>query len=381
MIISLRNSIRRKGRLMLTLSTLTLGGAIFIAVFNLWGALGITMQQIEGYFLADVNIRFTRSYRLQKVEDLVMSVPGVVRFEGWKSASGLVLSPDKKSEVEISFLAPPTDSTLINPILTSGRWLTSGDENAVVIGNHLIKERPDLKAGDDIIIKVNDKEHSFHIVGIYKMAGNVTPPILYANPDYLGKITDTPGQVYEARIISSKHDLATQRQIAQTLQTLFKNEGMPVSYVQMGVEWREQQTSQTDVMVYFLLVMALLIALVGGLGLMGTMSMNMMERIREIGIMRAVGASNRDIQGIVVLEGILIGLVSWVAGTLFSIPITYALNYGVGVSMFSSPLDFVFGYQGIIAWLAGVLLLASLSSLLPAWNASRLTIREVLAYE
>ena len=381
MIISLRNSIRRKGRLLLTLSTLTLGGAIFIAVFNLWGALGMTMQQIEGYFLADVNIHFTRSYRSQKVQDLVMSVPGVVGFEGWKSASGQVLSLDKKNGVEINFLAPPPGSTLISPILTSGRWLVPADENAVVIGNHLVKERPDLKSGDNITIKINQKEYSFHIVGIYKMAGNVTPPILYANASYIGKITDTPGQIAEAHIITASHDLNTQRQVAQALQVLLKNEGMPVASVQLGVEWRQQQTSQTDVMVYFMLVMALLIALVGGLGLMGTMGMNIMERIREIGVMRAIGASSLDIQIIVVLEGILIGLVSWFTGVILSIPITFALNYGVGTSMFNTPLDFVFGSQGIFAWLVGVLLLASLSSLLPAWNASRLTIRELLAYE
>ena len=381
MIISLRNSIRRKGRLLLTLSTLTLGGAIFIAVFNLWGAMDMTMQQIEGYFMADVNIHFTRSYRLQRVEQLVMSVPGVVGFEGWKSANGQVLSADKKSGVDVSFLAPPTNSTLISPIITSGRWLVPQDENAVVVGNHLLKERPDLKTGDDMVIKINDREHIFHIVGTYKMAGNVSPPILYANPSYLGKITATPDQVFEARIITSKHDLAAQQQISQSLRALFKNEGMPVSFVQMGVEWRQQQTSQTDVMVYFMLVMALLIGVVGGLGLMGTMGMNVMERIREIGVMRAIGASNGDIQQIVVLEGIMIGIVSWVMGIVLSIPITYALNYGVGVSMFQSPLDFVFGIQGIIAWLVGVLILASLASLLPAWNASRLTIREVLAYE
>ena len=381
MSISLRNTIRRKGRLFLTLTTLTLGGAIFISVFNLWGAMGITMQQIEGYFLADVNIHFTRSYRLQKIEPMVMSIPGVVGFEGWKSAAGQVLAPDKKSGVDISFLAPPSDSTLIKPILTSGRWLTPRDENGVVIGNHLVKERPDLRTGDKIWVKINGKEYIFQIVGIYKMAGNVGTPILYTNADYLGKITNAPDQVYEVHVITNNHDLATQTRVSESLQSLFKSEGMPVAYVQVGVEWRQQQTSQTDVMVYFMLVMALLIALVGGLGLMGTMGMNILERIREIGVMRAIGASNRDIQKIVVLEGIFVGFSSWVLSIIFSLPITLAMNYGVGVSMFQSPLDFVFGVQGILIWLAGVLLLASFASLMPAWNASRLTIREILSYE
>ena len=380
-VISLRNSFRRKGRLALTLITLTLGGAIFIAVFNLWGAIGLTMSQIEGYFMADININFTRQHRDQKIKDLVMSIPGVVGYEGWKASSGVMLSDDKKGQLDISFLAPPVDSTLIHPILTSGRWLAPGDQNAIVIGNHVIKERPDLKVDDDVIIKVKEKEYSFHIVGIYRVAGNIIPPIVYANKDYLARITDTPGQISEARIITDQHDLETQRRVGQALQDLFKSQGIQISYVQMGVEWRQQQISSTDVMIYFFLVMAFLIALVGGLGLTGTMGMNILERFREIGVMRAIGASDSDIQQIVVLEGIVIGIISWFLGVILSIPITFILNYGVGVSMFAYPLDFVFGYQGIIAWLVGVTLIATLSSIVPAINASRLTIREVLAYE
>src|SRR4030067_1440263 len=64
--ISLRNAFRRKARLILTLFTLVLGGAIFIAVFNLWASFDKTMRDIQGYFLADINMSFGRSYRFQK---------------------------------------------------------------------------------------------------------------------------------------------------------------------------------------------------------------------------------------------------------------------------------------------------------------------------
>ncbi len=379
--ISLRNSIRRKGRLLLTLSTLTLGGAIFMAVFNLWAAFGLTIEQIEGYFMADVNITLSRPYREQRVKDIVMQIPGVSGFEAWKSCFGQVQSTDGKSEVEIAFYAPPLDSTLIKPILTEGRWLAQGDENAVVIGNHLIKERPDLKVGDDMIIKVKEHDTSFHVVGIYRMAGNVTPPILYTTPDYLSKISDAPGEIYEVRVITAEHSLAAETRVAELLQERFRQENMPVSYVRTGILFRQQQESQTDVMIYFLLVMAVLIALVGGLGLMGAMGMNVMERIREIGVMRAIGASNRDIEMIVIAEGLLVGLVSWGLGLALSFPLTYVLNTAVGISMFNSPLSFSYSLQGTLGWLGGVLLLAALASLMPAWNASRMTIREVLAYE
>ena len=75
--ISMRNVFRRKGRLILTLSTLILGGAIFIAVMNLFGTFDKTMQDVEKYFLADINVSFNRAYRYDEVAALTMSVPGV----------------------------------------------------------------------------------------------------------------------------------------------------------------------------------------------------------------------------------------------------------------------------------------------------------------
>jgi putative ABC transport system permease protein len=139
-----------------------------------------------------------------------------------------------------------------------------------------------------------------------------------------------------------------------------------------------QQTSQTDILVYFMLIMAVLIACVGGLGLMGMMSINVMERTREIGVMRAIGAADLDIQLIVIAEGLAVGLASWLMAGLLSIPITYLLTYGVGIQ---SPLPVTFNWTGSLAWLLGILLIATLSSAIPAWRASRLTVRDTLVYE
>jgi putative ABC transport system permease protein len=379
-LISLRNTIRRKGRLAMTLITLTLGGAIFISVLNLQTATNVAMDSMKGYFLADVNINLNRSYRLERLEEIVGSVPGVAGIEAWMYADGELHNPDG-SDQNVAFIAPPSDSQLIAPVLTAGRWVVPEDDNAVVIGNHLLKVRPDLRVGDVLTIKVDGRDTTWHIVGFYKLPGNTNPPLLYTNKEYLSQLLSQTGRAGSLRVITADHSPAAQKQIATAIEAGLKLAGVDVSNVQTGTEWRLSQESLFNVLIYFMLSMALAIAAVGGLGLMSTMSINVMERTREIGVLRAIGASNGDVQQIVIVEGLLIGAISWFLSLALSLPITTALNAGVGSAILSGPLDFAFGWQGITAWLVSVIVIAAVASAIPAWNASRLTVREVLAYE
>ncbi len=379
--ISLRNTFRRKVRLGLTLFTLVLAGAVFISVYNLWASFDQVIEDIQGYFLADINISFGRSYRFDKVAAMAESVAGVESVEGWLEYPGTLKMGDDEAGTQVLFVAPPSTSTLIDPIITSGRWLTTGDENAIVIGNHLIQIFPDLKIGDWLTIETNGKPSQWHIVGIYSITGNVSPPLLYVNYEYISRLINQPEQVYSLRVLTTTHDLETQQRVNEQLQALFESRGVQIGSTELGAEFIRDQKAQTDILVYFMLVMAGLIAIVGGLGLMGTMSINVLERTREIGVMRAIGASNGDIQAIVIIEGMVIGIISWAISILVSIPITGVLTYGVGMAVLTAPMPAVYGATGIIAWLIFTVVLGTLASALPARRASRLTVRDTLAYE
>jgi len=156
---------------------------------------------------------------------------------------------------------------------------------------------------------------------------------------------------------------------------------MRVRAVETTASLRENIEYQFNIVVVLLSIMAVLIAAVGGLGLMGTMSINVLERTREIGVMRAVGASDGAVLKIFLVEGLFIGLLSWLVGALLSLPISKLLSDGVGVALVDAPLSYAFSFKGAILWLGAVLVLSGLASLLPAWSAARLTVREVLAYE
>jgi putative ABC transport system permease protein len=379
--LSLRNAFRRRLRLALTLFTLVLAGGIFISVYNLWASFDKVIQDIQGYFLADINLSLGRGYRFDKVAELARAVPGVKDVEGWLEYPGTLKTEGEETGRQIVFVAPPSTSRLINPVITQGRWLQPGDENAIVIGNQLVNIFPDLKIGDPLTIEIDGTDTTWHIVGFYTITGNMDVPLLYVNYEYISRLVDRTGQIYSLRVITNDHSLVTQKNVDDELEALFSQQGIQVSGAQLAAEFTQQQTAQTDIFVYFVLVMAILIAVVGGLGLMGTMSINVLERTREIGVMRAIGASNWDIQLIVIVEGLVIGLISWVVSIALSIPLTVVLTTGVGLAILTAPMPPVYGATGIVVWLLGILLIGGLASAIPAHRASSLTVRDTLAYE
>jgi len=139
---------------------------------------------------------------------------------------------------------------------------------------------------------------------------------------------------------------------------------------------------QHMVMIYvFLIVMSAIIGCVGGLGLMTTMSLNVLERRREMGVLRAIGATPRTVWLMVIAEGLVIGVLSWMIAALLAWPVSKLLGDTLVSMMFRAGVDFTFEAVGLVIWLLVSVVLSAVASFVPAWRASRATVREALAYE
>jgi putative ABC transport system permease protein len=182
-------------------------------------------------------------------------------------------------------------------------------------------------------------------------------------------------------VVTEAHSQAYQEQVAQALEEHFRTVGLGVTATETSTGEKAQSETQFGIITSLLMIMAVLIAVVGGLGLMGTMSMNVLERTREIGVMRAIGASDGSILHIIITEGVLIGLLSWGMGAILALPISKFLSDQVGNLFLGTPFSYTYSLNGALMWLMIAVGLAALASFLPAWNASRLTVRDVLAYE
>jgi putative ABC transport system permease protein len=379
-VISLRNTFRRKSRLALTLFTLTMGGAIFISVFNVRVTLHDYIGQIGKYFRADVTLDFDKAYRLDEINQFAIQTPGVVRVEGWQFVSAELLGIDGEVVDNLNILAPPAASKFIEPITVSGRFIKASDVRKLAISEAALDYFPDLKVNDHLQLKVNGREESWEVIGIFKFVGR-EGILAYAPLEYIEQVTNLSGRSFSFRVETVEHNRAYQDKIAEQLDRHFRDHGFKVRQAESGSASLDTAVESLDTLVIFLLIMAVLTAIVGSMGLTGTMGMNVLERTREIGIMRAIGADDRAVMRTVIAEGLVIGTISLVLAVIISVPITYLLSTIVSVAIFQTPIDVVFTYTGYIIWFGLVLILSTIASIVPARNAARLTIREVLAYE
>jgi putative ABC transport system permease protein len=379
MLLSVRNTFRRKGRLVLTLTTLTLGGAIFIAVFGVRASLLRTLDDMFDYVQYDVYVAFRQGYRTDQIEREALRVPGVVAAEGWRFANPRRLRPDDTESETIFLRAAPAESDLVHPTIVRGRWLLPQDENAVVVNTYLLKDEPDIQVGSDLVLIFDGDETTWRVVGIMK--GTPPAPMAYVNLDYFTQVVGGVGRAGVVFVQTESHDAAYQSRMEKSLEAHYQGVGLNVNSTMTGSRERAQVESQFNVLIVFLLIMAILLAVVGGIGLMGTMSLNVLERTREIGVMRAIGASDGAVLQIVIVEGIVIGLLSWLVGTGLAWPLSKLLSNMVGESIMKATLSYTFSTGGTVIWLGVVVVLSALASFWPARNASKVTVREVLAYE
>lgn len=139
---------------------------------------------------------------------------------------------------------------------------------------------------------------------------------------------------------------------------------------------------QHMLMIYvFLIVVSGVLAVVGGLGLMTATSLNVLDRRRELGVLRAIGASPAMVGGIVIAEAVFIVLLAWVLAVLAAWPISVLLGRFLTAALFRGGLHVAFSAEGIVGWLVLSTTLAVVSSLAPAMSASRGSIREAVSYE
>jgi putative ABC transport system permease protein len=269
---------------------------------------------------------------------------------------------------------------LFAPELTAGRNLNPADGHAVLL-NQKLARKMGLGAGDRVTLNLGDAgESTWTIVGlIFDLAGR-DQNTAYLHRDTLNAELGRVGRASVAEITGKVQTLEAQTAIEKDMRDFFKSRGISLSFTNTALKEQRNANAQFSILTTLLLIMTFLIAVVGSFGLSGTLSINVLERRREIGVMRAVGASSQDVGFIFMGEGLLLGVLSWAQAVPLSMVAGRYFVDALG-QVIDFPAVYHYSFTGVWVWLAVVVALSLLASGLPARRATQISVRESLAYE
>lgn len=362
---AIRNSFRRRARLVLTLLTLAAGGLFFLSALNVRASMVNTLDRMFAARKSDLTVSFARAYEFEKIQKAVSDTPGVTRAEGWFTTEASL------GDRRFAIVALPAATQLLDFDIIEGRKLTPQDTDAIVINNALAGRDSKMRVGETVTLRIGGEEKPWHIVGLAREA--------FA-PTAVGYIPLT-GMVNSLRLALDNTDPDAVSELKAELDRNLEAQGVRARSSSTKTENRFGFDQHMLMIYVFLIVMSAIVGGVGGLGLMTTMSLNVLERRREMGVMRALGATPRIVWLMIVAEGIVIGLLSWAIAALLAWPISKAIGDFFVKMLFRSGLDFTFEPLGLVIWMLVSIGLSAIASFLPAWKASRVTVREALAYE
>jgi putative ABC transport system permease protein len=216
------------------------------------------------------------------------------------------------------------------------------------------------------------------VVGIAREI--ITPATAYVSPDAFAKVIGKSGQTNALRIVMKDHDTTTISSVTKEIERALEKENVSMKVDISETRLDSALNGHVYILIFALIIMAVLMAVVGGLGLMSTMAINVVERTREFGIMRTIGGKSGTVLRNVISEGVFIGLMSWTVAIVLSLPLSLYIGRLIGNLAFKSPLPLVLSPKAVVIWLTIIVLGSIAASMYPAWQASRLTIRETLAH-
>jgi len=329
----------------------------------------------------------------QKDVQVIKSIEGVAFINGIVSGRGSMTYLAQTASVSIEGVDALAWKNIITTELESGRYLDPGDTNSIVIGNRIAKSMFKQQLAPNMAVTIEGK--SFKIVGILKASGggfgggggdnNVFMPVATAREllrpgsddfDSISVKVSDPNMVElivnetDSKLMLSRHVTARTKDFTVT----------------SSQQLQSQIASVTGTLTTFLAAIAAVSLLVGAVGIANTLFTSVLEKTKEIGIMKAIGARNSDIMTIFLLNAGLVGLTGGLIG----------IGLGSGISMllpnFLSRLPFggggangtirtVLPFNLLISALLLSVSIGLIAGAIPAYRASRLKPVDALRYE
>jgi putative ABC transport system permease protein len=387
LLLAMRNGVRRKARLVLTLGLLGLAGTLFISSLNIRAAWKRNLIDASAERPFEIEVRLVRPAPASAVMAAVSLVQGVRRAEPFSDESAALARKDGLDIVRtfpdgghgsLRVNALPPTTAFVKPNLIDGHWLGAADNDGAVANLQAMSFFPGAKIGDSIHLIVRGHTMDLRIEGLVRE--HLTGATVYTSQDTYAQSMAEPRLTGGVRVALLAGEPGQANTITTAIERSLEKSRFEVAQSTSRAQIGRALAGHLYILIFVLMVMSLLMALVGILGLASAMTTGVLERTREFAVMRAIGASGTAILRTVIGEGVFIGILSVAAAAALSAPLTMGVTQVVGTSLLG-PAPGAISAEAIPLWLIMVLLGAAAASAYPAWTASKLTIREALAHQ
>jgi putative ABC transport system permease protein len=384
---ALSNVAQKKGRLFLTVITLMLAASAFMGVFAMFTVVQSEMDKLFKTFHYSLSVLPTEAQDFDTVRQLIVDtgdvkevLPGVgssIRILDF-NGTALVVGPTGEEELDTFGFDPSTDMMELTYTEGTG-WQNDPTRRGIVITTAAAKSL-DKKVGDMLLINAGGQTAEYELIGVavYPMPfaimrwQDLATLAGYVTPD--GKPVPV---IFFATVNQENPSAEDVNRVINKISDSMLNAGITASFSNQ-IEQQEQAAS--DMLVFNLIfqMTSAVMAAVGAIGLLATLSMAVFERQKEIGVMRSIGAGSFTIMTQFLVEGILIGVLAWIPAVPLSYGLALVLLDGLGFGDF---IQFSYPLWVLLLGLVGMIIVATIASLWPSLTAARRTVSDILRYQ
>lgn len=378
--LSIRNVLRRKSQMIVTMATMALGVAIFQTGFNVRASLSDFLENTSRSMKYDIKVVLEKTLVPEIASAPFKNIKAIKSIEGWIGGVGRVQSGVVSTASGIGLVIAPYNTNLKDYDLMQGTWLTGSEELEFVVNQQAALSFKPLVIGKSYPIGLGDKQIFAKLVGVVR---EFDAAKIYLDLDRYNNLVN-PGQKINSLMISLKdrtfdNVIDVKKEIERTIEET----GTNVLYVMSQAERADIIFRHLNIILMVILFLSLLVLTVSSMGMGSAMGINVIERTREIGVLRAIGATPKMVIQLFVVEGFIISTISVAVGLLLALPMSSlaAKFFGELILGENTPLDFAFSEMGFVITLIVTLLFGYIASRVPAKKATNITISEAIAYE
>ncbi|MFH1908224.1 MAG: ABC transporter permease [Chloroflexota bacterium] len=359
---------------------MALGVAIFSTGFNVREALIVLLAENRNSMKYDVQVVFKDQIPLEQALAPFSAVSNISRVEAWNGGRGRLQTGIISTTNGIGVVALPYDTDLAIWEVIEGRWLEATDETEIVMNQIAAEALGNPVVGEHYTIDIKGKLVNAKLVGIVK---EFEVAKIYMDKGRYDALVNPEHLVNSLMFVAQDKDYKQIIALKKDIENAIAPTNLNILAVLSQAERAEILFNHLNIILTLIVFLSLLVLVVGALGMASATGINIMERTREIGVLRAIGATPKMIYGLFVAEGMVVSVVSILVGLLLAWPLSIVASAFFGDLILGNgvPLDFAFSYPGFRITLTVTLIFGWLASRIPARRAITVSTREAISYE